>query len=76
MARNQSEQWFKTIVADPPWWEKGGGKIKRGADRHYPCMKTRDIIPLMQTVLFKHQPDPEGAHLYLWISNNFLRDGL
>ena len=76
MARNHSEQWFKTIVADPPWYEKGGGKIKRGADRHYPLMKTRDIIPLMQTVLFKHQPDPQGAHLYLWVSNNFLIDGL
>lgn len=76
MPRNKSEQWFKTIVADPPWYEKGGGKIKRGADRHYDLMKTRDIIPLMQTVLFKHQPDPEGAHLYLWVTNNFLRDGL
>jgi N6-adenosine-specific RNA methylase IME4 len=74
--RNLSEQWFKTIVADPPWNERGGGKVKRGADRHYPTMKTRDIIPLMQTVLFQHQPDPEGAHLYLWVTNNFLRDGL
>jgi len=74
--RNRSEQWFKTIVADPPWNECGGGKVKRGADRHYPLMKTRDIIPLMQTVLFKHQPDPSGCHLYLWVTNNFLRDGL
>jgi N6-adenosine-specific RNA methylase IME4 len=76
MARNKSEQWFRTIVADPPWNERGGGKIKRGADKHYPLMKTRDIIPLMQTVLFKHQPDPQGSHLYLWVTSNFLRDGL
>ncbi len=25
---------YKTIYADPPWPEVGGGKIKRGADRH------------------------------------------
>ena len=34
---------YKTIYADPPWREQGGGKIKRGADRHYPLMKTKDI---------------------------------
>ena len=34
---------YKTIYADPPWLESGGGKIKRGADRHYSLMKTQDI---------------------------------
>ena len=34
---------YKTIYADPPWNEQGAGKIKRGADRHYPLMKTEDI---------------------------------
>ena len=34
---------YKTILADPPWQEQGGGKIKRGADKHYPLMKTKDI---------------------------------
>ena len=33
---------YKTIYMDPPWAEQGGGKIKRGADRHYPLMKTKD----------------------------------
>ena len=28
-------QTYKTIYIDPPWEENGGGKIKRGADRHY-----------------------------------------
>jgi len=23
---------FRTIMMDPPWYEAGGGKIKRGAD--------------------------------------------
>ena len=34
---------YKTIYADPPWLESGGGKIKRGADKHYSLMKTQDI---------------------------------
>ena len=30
---------YKTIYIDPPWPEHGGGKIKRGADRHYALMQ-------------------------------------
>ena len=37
---------YKTIYADPPWMETGGGKIKRGADAHYDLMKTKDIMRL------------------------------
>jgi N6-adenosine-specific RNA methylase IME4 len=40
-------------------------------------MKTKDIIPLMGDVLStRHNPDPDGCHLYLWVTNNFLKDGL
>lgn len=62
---------YGTILADPPWMESGGGKIKRGADRHYPLMKTHEIcaLPVAQLAL----PD---SHLYLWVTNNFLQDGL
>ena len=35
---------YKTIYADPPWHENGGGD--RGAQRHYPLMKTKDIIAM------------------------------
>lgn len=59
------------IVADPPWMERGGGKIKRGADRHYALMKTADIAKLPVHLCTK--PD---AHLWLWCTNNFLEDGL
>lgn len=38
---------YTTVVADPPWNERGGGKIKRGADRHYPLMKTPEIVDLL-----------------------------
>lgn len=62
---------YKTIYADPPWMESGGGKIKRGADRHYPLMKTKDIINLPI-----HNLADDNCHLYLWVTNNFLEDGL
>jgi N6-adenosine-specific RNA methylase IME4 len=62
------EKKYKTIYADPPWPERGGGKIKRGADRHYPLMRIEDIaaLPVMDLA------DPEGCHLYLWTTNNYL----
>lgn len=62
---------YQIIYADPPWNEQGGGKIKRGADRHYPLMKTKDICKLpVQSIV------DINAHLYLWVTNNFLKDGL
>jgi N6-adenosine-specific RNA methylase IME4 len=64
-------QRYKTILADPPWMESGGGKIKRGADRHYSLMKTRDIIALPVKSIAA-----DNAHLYLWSTNNFLSDAL
>lgn len=61
---------YGTILADPPWMERGGGQIKRGADRHYPLMHTRDICALpVPTLCLPH------SHLYLWVTNNFLPDG-
>ncbi len=62
---------YNIIYADPPWNETGGGRIKRGADRHYKLMKTKDIMVL-------NIPDitDENCHLYLWTTNNFLPDAL
>tara|TARA_Y100001973_G_C5209182_1_gene344022 strand:- start:5484 stop:6020 length:537 start_codon:yes stop_codon:yes gene_type:complete len=64
---------YKTIYADPAWSEIGGGKIKRGADKHYPVMKTKDIIKLKT---FIEKIADNNCHLYLWVTNNFLKDGL
>lgn len=65
---------YCTIVADPPWPEYGGGKIKRGADKHYPLMSIAEIKELGSLV----QPwrGEEGCHLYLWVTNNYLPAGL
>lgn len=70
-----ASQSFKTVLIDPPWNEQGGGKIKRGADRHYPLMKTPDIIRTILQVPQWNQIE-ENAHMYLWVTNNFLPDGL
>lgn len=67
-----TEKKYKTIYLDPPWAECGGGKIKRGADRHYELMKTEDIMALPIANL----ADPDGCHIYLWVTNNHLQAGL
>lgn len=63
---------YKTIYVDPPWEEKGGGKIKRGADRHYPLMSIKEI----ESLPIKELADKDGCHLYLWTTNNFLEKAL
>ena len=62
---------YKTIYADPPWNEVGGGKNVRGANKHYPLMKTKEICALpIQDIA------EDNCHLYLWVTNNFIPDGL
>ena len=65
---------YACIAIDPPWNERGGGKVKRGADRHYPLMKTPDIIRCILTAPCWHPGD--DAHLWLWVTDNHLPDGL
>ena len=65
---------YATILADPPWNQSGGGKIKRGADRHYPLMKEHEIKVLMAEVLEGKVAD--DAHLYMWVANNHLPEAL
>lgn len=68
---------FRTILADPPWDERGGGRIKRGADRHYPLLKTDEIIEFLRTACPPlRQTNREASSLFLWTTNNFLPDGL
>ena len=42
---------YSTILADPPWFQQGGGKSKRGADKHYPLLKEGQIKNLMSDIL-------------------------
>jgi N6-adenosine-specific RNA methylase IME4 len=78
---------IRCVAADPPWLERGGGRVKRGADRHYDLMPTEQILLQMASWLgvawWSGSPLPEcridvvrGCHLWLWVTDNFLLDGL
>lgn len=62
---------FKTIYADPAWPERGGGKIRRGANRYYKTMTVKQIKALRVRDIAA-----DNAHLYLWCTNNYLPDAL
>ena len=65
---------YRTIVMDPPWMERGGGRIKRGADRHYRLLRTVD----MPRVIYQSGVwnPAEDCHLYVWATANHLPDAL
>ena len=80
---------FRTWMIDPPWPERGGGKIKRGADRHYKVIgsevsgasesavaASKEAILEATRVLMPEDEVETDAHLYLWVTNNYLPWGL
>ncbi len=66
---------YKTVVIDPPWPQRGGGKIVRGAQKHYPLMDVPSIICAI-TQSPRWNDINENAHMYLWTTNNQLPDAL
>lgn len=64
---------YRCISIDPPWQERGGGKIKRGADRHYPLASREEIHRALAGAPFGPEDD---AHLWCWVTDSFLLDGL
>lgn len=67
---------YNIVVMDPPWKENGGGRIKRGADRHYPTMSTKAIIELLTNDCEPLTRLADNAIVFCWVTNNFLPDGL
>jgi N6-adenosine-specific RNA methylase IME4 len=65
---------YRVVYADPPWYQVGGGKSKRGADRHYPVMKEAAIRGVMKSYLTDRVED--DAHMYMWVANNHLPEAL
>jgi N6-adenosine-specific RNA methylase IME4 len=63
---------FRTFLLDPPWREAGGGG--RGAQNHYPLVSTEELPAVIRGsgLLLPYQ----DAHMYLWVTNNYLPDGL
>ena len=65
---------FKTVLADPPWqFSNRTGKMAPEHRRlhRYTTMKLKEIcdLPISQVA-------SEKAHLYLWVPNALLREGL
>lgn len=69
---------YRCLSMDPPWAERGGGKIKRGADRHYDLAgKLGDIRPILRAIRDSGSFTPaEHAHLWCWYTDTFLEDAL
>lgn len=68
------EQKFKTILADPPWqFQNRTGKIAPEHKRlnRYPTMSLEEIkaLPVQEIA-------EENSHLYLWVPNALLIEGL
>lgn len=69
-----SDKKFATILADPPWqFSNRTGKIAPEHKRltRYPTLTLKNIIdiPIQQVTM-------DNAHLYLWIPNALLEEGL
>jgi N6-adenosine-specific RNA methylase IME4 len=65
---------YGTILADPPWqFQNRTGKIAPEHKRlsRYETMTNEDICSLPVSVLAK-----EPSHLYLWVPNALIREGL
>ena len=56
---------YHCISIDPPWLERGSGRVKRGADRHYALLPTPKILEVIAAA------EPwarrgNNAHVWLW----------
>lgn len=65
---------WRCALLDPPWNETGAGRVKRGADRHYALLKTREMPDVIRGSGF--WTPAEHAHVWLWVTNTYLPDGL
>ena len=62
---------YVAILMDPPWPERGGGRVKRGADRHYEVIRRKEHIRDVVLGSGVWNPAPD-CHLYLWTTNTYL----
>ena len=69
-----SKRMFSTILADPPWqFQNRTGKMAPEHKRlsRYPTMTLQEIQNLPVSIVAK-----DTAHLYLWVPNALLAEGL
>lgn len=83
---------YRCIYLDPPWPERGGGKSKRGADRHYDTLTVRQIEEVVFDALGVNYVDgrdgigsgshfileevADDAHCWMWVTDNYLEAGI
>ena len=65
---------YRTVVIDPPWLERGAGRIRRGADRHYALMTERQIVRMLGSSIAPLLA--RDCHAWIWTTNTFLGAGL
>lgn len=71
---------YRTIVADPPWPQKGAGALRGregwlDAGGSSKAMPYRTLpVEAIAALPVAELADPAGAHLYLWATNRFLPD--
>lgn len=71
--KNHSAKKYRTILADPPWGVplQRGRNSNRSAESHYELMPLDRIMAMPVQDLAE-----ENSHLYLWIPNALLQEGL
>lgn len=72
MEKATSTKKYRTILADPPWDIHQRGRYNtRSAESHYELMPLERIKAMPVAGLCE-----ENSHLYLWIPNGLLQEGL
>jgi len=62
---------FPILYADPPWYYKDKGRAgKRGAEQHYPCAPTSDLITLPVSKIAQ----PHSV-MFMWVTVPFFTHG-
>lgn len=69
------DEGFRVVEIDCPWKrESGGGKIKRGADRHYGLLSNVEIVQGIRDAGI-WRLDPRGAVVFMWATTSTLLHG-
>lgn len=72
MEKASATKKYRTILADPPWNINQRGRYSnRSAESHYELMALDDIKAMPVVGLCE-----DNAHLYLWVPNGLLQEGL
>lgn len=66
---------FRCLRLDPPWPESGGGKIQRGAQRHYPLVKRLDDLVAIVKSCPHFDRMADDSMCFMDVTNRFMVGG-